>query len=113
VSSVPGGSSPAFGEAGVVWLVGSDSPFVGWTAGQALHAEMELLVEAGYSPAEVLHAVTARNARALDLSDRGRIAEGLRADLLLVEGDPTESIASVHDIVEVFRAGRRVQRFAP
>jgi len=101
------------GEYGVDWLVGSDAPFIGWTAGQALHVELELLVEAGYRPAEVLQAATARNARVLNLSDRGQIREGLRADLLLVEGDPTESIAQVHEIVEVFKAGRRVRRFAP
>src|SRR6202158_1966015 len=44
------------------------------------------------------------------LSDRGRIAPGLRADLLLVRGDPTNDIKSTRDIVTVWKLGVKVDR---
>ena len=55
----------------------------------SLHGELELLVEAGLTPLEALSAATSVPADRFRLPDRGRIAPGLRADLLLVNGDPT------------------------
>lgn len=52
---------------------------------------------------EALAAATSMPARLFGLSDRGRIAPGLRADLLLVEGDPTMDITATRSIVEVWR----------
>lgn len=103
----------AMREAGVTLLVGSDSVISGWEAGASLHREMAHLVRGGYTPAEVLRAATFNNARAFKLADRGTIAPGQTADLLLVDGDPTEDIARVSEIVMVFRDGKKIRRTPP
>jgi len=90
--------------AGVPILAGTDSPAPGSWNGASLHQELELLVKAGLSPSEALAAATSVPARTFGLKDRGRIAPGLRADLLLVRGDPTRDITSTRDIVGVWKA---------
>lgn len=60
---------------------------------------------AGLTPARALRAATATTARRFRLSDRGRIAEGLRADLLLVDGDPTSNISDTLNTRAVWRRG--------
>ncbi|WP_375387121.1 amidohydrolase family protein [uncultured Amnibacterium sp.] len=74
--------------------------------GEGVHRELELLVEAGLTPAEALHAATGAAADRFGLPDRGRIAVGLRADLVLVEGDPAGSITASRAIREVRLSGR-------
>lgn len=96
--------------AGVPILAGTDAPNLGTAHGASLHRELELLVRAGLSPIEALRAATSVPARALSLHDRGRIAVGLRADLVLVNGDPTRDILATRDIVAVWKLGRRVDR---
>jgi imidazolonepropionase-like amidohydrolase len=71
---------------------------------------MALLVQAGLSPREALTAATAAPAEVFGLSDRGRIAAGLTADLLLVRGDPTADINATSEIVAIWRGGVRVDR---
>ncbi|GAA1912855.1 amidohydrolase family protein [Streptomyces durmitorensis] len=83
------------------------------THGISFHGELALLVAAGLTPAQALTAATAAPADAFALSDRGRIAPGLRADLLLVEGDPTRDITALRDIVGLWRRGTAVERTAP
>jgi imidazolonepropionase-like amidohydrolase len=78
--------------------------------GIALHHELELLARAGLSPAEALAAATSVPARLFGLADRGRIARGLRADLLLVDGDPCADITATRDIVAIWRNGARLRR---
>jgi imidazolonepropionase-like amidohydrolase len=53
---------------------------------------------------------TSAAARAFQLGDRGLVREGKRADLLLVEGDPTTDILATRQIVEVWKAGVSVER---
>lgn len=67
--------------------------------------EMELLVANGMSPVEVLRAATTVNARAFGLDDRGRIAPGLLADLVVVSGDPGRDIAAVRQVTMVMKGG--------
>ena len=98
--------------AGVPILAGTDAASPGSTMGASLHRELELLVAVGLSPVEALTAATAGPARAFGLSDRGRVAPGLRADLLLVRGDPTTDITAVADVAALWRGGRRVDRAA-
>lgn len=74
--------------------VGTDAsvaqPFLGGLAhGASVHHELQHLVRAGLTPVQALRAATATTAPRFRLTERGRIAEGLRADLLLVDGDPT------------------------
>jgi imidazolonepropionase-like amidohydrolase len=95
---------------GVPVLAGTDSPAPGATYGASLHGEMELLVRAGLTPTQALMAATSAPARAFGLDDRGRIAPGLRADLLLVEGDPTADILHTRRIVKIWKRGVEAKR---
>ncbi|HKQ70177.1 MAG TPA: amidohydrolase family protein [Polyangiaceae bacterium] len=67
-------------------------------------------MQAGLAPLDALRAATSVPARAFALQDRGRIAVGLRADLLLVNGDPLRDILATRDIVSIWKLGRRVDR---
>jgi imidazolonepropionase-like amidohydrolase len=78
--------------------------------GIALHHELELLVRAGLSPAAALAAATSVPAQAFGLADRGRVASGLRADLLLVDGDPCADITATRNIAAIWRNGTRLHR---
>ena len=92
--------------AGVRILAGTDAPNPGTAYGESLHEEMKLLVAAGLSPLEALTAATSASASAFRLSDRGRIAVGLRADLVLVEGDPTRDIRATRRIAGIWLLGK-------
>jgi hypothetical protein len=96
--------------AGVPILAGSDAVNPGTAHGATLHGELALLVEAGLSPAAALSAATAVPARSFGLADRGRIAAGLRADLVLVEGDPTQDITATRAIAGIWKNGVVVER---
>lgn len=96
--------------AGVDILAGTDVsepiPSLGGLAhGASLHRELQLLVSAGLTPLDALRAATSTPARRFGLTDRGRIASGLRADLLLVDGDPTKTISDTLSVRMVWRRG--------
>ncbi|KAK5379070.1 hypothetical protein LTR20_009733 [Exophiala xenobiotica] len=97
-------------KAGIDILVGTDSSFpvphlAGIAHGASVHHELQLLVRAGFTPIQALRAATSVPARCFGLTDRGRIQEGLRADLLLVDGDPTSDIRDTLSIRSVWRRG--------
>jgi Amidohydrolase family len=73
--------------------------------GSSLQHELELLVGAGMSPVDAVRSATVLAAREFGLADRGVIAPGMRADLVLVEGDPLEDISAVSKIAAVWCAG--------
>jgi imidazolonepropionase-like amidohydrolase len=105
----------ALHRAGVEILAGTDvaAPLVEWgglAPGASLHHDLQLLVEAGLTPVEALRSATSLPARRFSLGDRGRIAPGLRADLLMVEGDPTTDISSTLSIARVWRRGVEADR---
>ena len=95
---------------GATVLVGTDAPVPGQTYGASVHSELEALVAAGLTPVQALAAATSRTARAFKLDDRGEIRSGLRADLLLVEGDPTTDIRATRRIVGIWKRGLEVER---
>jgi imidazolonepropionase-like amidohydrolase len=95
----------ALHRAGVPILAGTDAPGPGLAHGLSLHRELELLVKSGLRPLEALASATFEPARAFGFRDRGRIAVGLRADLLLVNGDPTAAIPATRDIVGIWKLG--------
>lgn len=96
--------------AGVPVLAGTDAGNPGTAHGAALHRELELLVQAGMTPAQALAAATSAPARAFHLAGRGRIAQGMRADLLLVDGDPAADITATRAIAGVWKGGVPLDR---
>ena len=72
--------------------------------------ELELMVEYGMSPLAAFRAATSGNAKMLHLESRvGRIAPGLLADLLAVDGDPTRDISALRHVRLVLKDGERFQ----
>ncbi|MDB6163780.1 MAG: amidohydrolase family protein [Xanthomonadaceae bacterium] len=74
--------------------------------GFTLQRELELYVRAGLTPAQVLQVATwnaAKYARVLD--DRGSVAVGKRADLVLMDGDPTTNMSDIRKVAVVFKDG--------
>lgn len=102
-----------FHAAGNTVLVGTDAndsheaPF-NVPFGDGLHDELARLVAAGLTPSEALEGATAHAADVFGLSDRGRIVPGLRADLVLIDGDPTTQISATRNIRSVWIGGDRV-----
>ncbi len=70
--------------------------------------EPELLVQYGLSPLQAARAATSVTARAIGLTDRGRVANGLLADLVAVEGDPTRDVAALRRVRYVMKGGQAV-----
>lgn len=91
--------------AGVEILAGTDAGNPGTAHGVSLHGELAMLVRAGLSPAEALRAATSAPARRFGLKDRGHIAPGMRADLLLVDGNPSKDIETTRGIVSIWKNG--------
>ena len=91
-------------------LAGTDAPNPGTAHGISIHREIELLVDSGLTPIEALQAATSVPARTFGLKDRGTIAKGQRADLLLVTGDPTTTIGATQNVVTVWKGGRAAER---
>ncbi len=97
-------------QAGVTLMAGTDVSAGTTSHGISMHRELELLVRAGLSPLETLKAATSNIAATFCTDDRGVIAPGKRADLLLVRGDPTVDIMASRDIVGVWRGGVEFNR---
>lgn len=96
--------------AGITILAGTDAnatPGVPFSPphGESLHQELELLVDAGLSTLGALRAATSLPTRYFGLDDRGIIAPGRRADLILIDGDPLADIRATRNIERVWCAG--------
>ena len=91
-------------------LAGTDSPVPGTTYGASLHEELSRYVFLGMPAVRALAAATSTPARVFGLKDRGLIKAGMRADLLLVQGDPTTDIRTTRNIVAVWKRGVRLDR---
>ena len=100
-------------QAGVAIGVGTDAGVTGTHHGWATLRELELLVAGGLSPLEAITAATGTAAKALRLqAERGIIAPGRLADLLVVAGEPHRQIADLQRIRRLFLGGREIDRSA-
>ena len=104
------GSARSIHNAGIPILVGTDAntiPLVPANPpfGLSLHQELQLLVQAGLSPVEVINGATSAAASSFRLYDRGSILPGLRADLVLLSADPTSNIRNSLSIEKVWLNG--------
>jgi imidazolonepropionase-like amidohydrolase len=98
-------------EAGVIVGAGTDAGMAQTYHGWATLRELKLLVKSGMTPMEAITAATSVNARALRMDhERGSIAPGKIADLLLVNGRPDRDIDDIEKIQAVFLGGRQIDR---
>jgi len=96
-----------FVRAGGVLLAGLDPTGMGGiVAGFGDQREVELLVEAGFTPLEAIHIATANGAQYLGEADRiGTIAPGKQADLVVIKGDPSHKTEDIENVEIVFKDG--------
>ncbi|WP_210604693.1 amidohydrolase family protein [Brevibacterium oceani] len=105
------GNVSALLDGGATVIAGTDAnetPFAPVPHGPSLHSELGYLVQAGMTGAEAIRAATSAAADAFGLSDRGRIVEGARADLIVVDGDPLTELSVLSSPAEVVVGGRRL-----
>ncbi|HET9306460.1 MAG TPA: amidohydrolase family protein [Candidatus Sulfotelmatobacter sp.] len=97
----------AFSKAGGLLLAGLDPTGMGGViAGFGDQREVELLVEAGFTPVEAIHIATYNGAQYLGELDRiGTIAAGKQADLVVIKGDPSKNIDDIESVETVFKDG--------
>ena len=92
----------ALHDAGVTIIPGTDG-----LAGYMLHHELELYVRAGISSAEVLRMATLTPALVMGVNkDRGVIAAGKLADMVIIDGDPSRNIRDINKITTVIKGGK-------
>ncbi|MGD1076964.1 MAG: amidohydrolase family protein [Candidatus Sulfotelmatobacter sp.] len=96
-----------FSKAGGLLLAGLDPTGMGGViAGFGDQREVELLVEAGFTPLEAIHIATANGAQFLGEADHiGTIAPGKQADLVVIKGDPSKKIDDIENVETVFKDG--------
>ena len=96
-------------DAGVTIALGSDSGPPARFQGFFEHRELELMVQAGLTPAQALLAATSNAAEALKISrDFGTLEKGKRADLILLDADPLQDIRNTRKIHKIWIGGREV-----
>jgi imidazolonepropionase-like amidohydrolase len=96
---------------GVKILSGTDIPNFELVAGESLHHELELLVEAGINTSDVIKIATRNGAEVLDLINQtGTIESGKQADILILSANPIEDIENTKRIDAVISNGVIIQR---
>jgi imidazolonepropionase-like amidohydrolase len=93
-------------------ILGSDTGLEDHPFGFAEQKELQLMAEAGMTPGQVIVAATSRAAALLGLDDRGVIAPGRRADLLVLDANPLDDIRNTRRIAALYIAGKEVDRGA-
>jgi imidazolonepropionase-like amidohydrolase len=99
----------ALADAGVKYGFGTDTGPPGRFPGYFEHWEMELMVEAGLTPIQVLTAATRNAAEFLEAKDLGTLERSKWADLIVLDRNPLEDIRNTRTISEVYIAGNRVK----
>lgn len=100
-------------ETGVRIIAGTDANYTNKMNfvphGKSMHEELELMVEAGFTPVEALVSTLSLSAKTFRLEQRGIIAPGYRADLMLVAGNPAENISDIRNIKFIWSDGEEVK----
>jgi len=99
-------------KAGAKIALGSDTGIQDHPFGITDHRELELLVEAGMTPMQVLTAATSASAAYLKLNDQGVLAAGKRANFLVLDANPLDAITNTRRIASVYVNGAEVDRAA-
>lgn len=94
------------------YLAGSGAPVSGSFSGISLHVEMEMLVRIGLTPREALAAATSNYALQFKWNELGQIAPGRRADIIVLDADPTKNIWNARRITTLILDGNVVDRDA-
>jgi hypothetical protein len=102
----------AFFSASPHYLAASGAPILGSMPGISMHVELELLVRLGLSPREALAAATNNYALQFGWNELGLVAPGRRADILVVDGDPTANIWNARRISGLILDGNILDREA-
>ena len=97
-------------EAGITITLGGDTGIPGAWHGWAEHYELETMVDAGMTPAQVIVAATSDAARVLKLDDLGTITPGKSADFLVLDADPLQDIRNVRRLSAVYLRGTALDR---
>jgi imidazolonepropionase-like amidohydrolase len=96
-------------DAGITVAMGTDAGNIGALHGPAVFREMELMVQAGLTPLQVLRSATVNGARMMGLErEGGTIAQGRLADLVVLDADPLADIGNTSRIHRVVKDGRLV-----
>ena len=93
---------------GVSIMAGTDSPVIGIIPGHAIHKELQLMVDGGFSNLEALQAATVKPAQYLNRNDIGMVAKGKQADIVILNANPLEDIANTMRIDGVILNGRHL-----
>ena len=96
-------------EMGLNVITGSDSSWGYYQLGNTAY-ETECLVMAGFTPMQGVRSATGSAAEALGLDDVGTLEPGKQADMIVVNGNPSEDIKALWDVEEVFLGGQRIDR---
>jgi len=96
----------AFVRAGGTLGAGADPCCISAIAGYADQRNYELLMEAGFTPEQVVQIMTANGAKVLGIGDRvGTVIPGKQADLVVIRGDPARTPSDIRNVVTVYRQG--------
>ena len=96
-----------YADLGGTVVAGSDTPAIpGIFPGMSLHRELELFVEAGFSPLSALQAATIRAAESIDLHQIGLIQKSRLANLVILDKNPLEDISNTQSIAYIVKGGK-------
>lgn len=97
-------------DANVAILAGSDAPNPGTTHGLSLHAELELLVKAGLTNEQAIHAATGAVGQRYPVGKRGTLSKGVLASMILIDGNPFKEITDSQKIARIWKNGSELNR---
>ena len=95
----------------VPFMAGSDTPIGYLIPGRSLHIELEVMVESGFSNLEAIKSATINPAKFFELEKKeGRIKDGYKADLVILNSNPLDNISNTQDIYGVIKNGEFLSR---